>query len=82
MVGQMCWLGVTSDSPKQLYLRRSPTAPWRPYHACPEYVPDYLIQGGSSGFATMQVLMSRGWKLISSLEGERSVKELVEAGFR
>lgn len=82
MTGQMCWLGATDSSPKQLHLRRSLASPWRPYSACPEYVPDYLIPGGSKGYATMQFLLTRGWKLVSSDEGERSVKELVEAGFR
>lgn len=82
MSRQMCWLGIDENSPKQLYLRKYPTSPWRSYRACPEYVPDYLIQGGSKGYATMQVLLKQGWQLVSSQEGERSVKELAEAGFQ
>lgn len=63
---QMAWLNPTLEAPKQLYLRTSSEQPWIPYKESTEYVPDYLIPGGSAGFATQQVLMKKGWKLISS----------------
>lgn len=84
-MGQMCWLGVDENSTKQLHLRRSLTDPWRPYSAFPDLrVPDHWdsllgFDGvvGSKGWATMQHLRRKGWKLLSTEEGERSIKERV-----
>jgi hypothetical protein len=69
MTKQMCWLSANSESPKQLYLRHSLQDPWKLYKKCSEYVPDYLVENGSHGYATQQVLMTKGWKLVSS-EGQ------------
>lgn len=68
MPGQMCWLpALGSDGYKLLHLRTSPSQPWRPYTACPEYaVPDYKIPKGSKGWATYQKLMQAKWTLVAS----------------
>lgn len=71
MTGQMCWLpAFGSDGDKILHLRTSPSKPWRPYTAHPEYsVPDYRIPRGSKGWATYQKLLRANWTLIPSALG-------------
>ncbi len=66
MIGQMCWLPTLgSNGDKILHLRTTPSQPWRPYTACPEYaVPDYKIAEGSKGWATYQKLMQAKWTLV------------------
>lgn len=68
MTREMCWLpALGSDGTKILHLRTSPSQPWRPYTACPEYaVPDYRIPKGSKGWATYQKLLAAKWTLIPS----------------
>lgn len=75
MTGQMCWLAALgSDGYKILHLRTSPSQPWRPYTACPEYaVPDYTIPRGSKGWATYQKLLGAKWTLIPSEQAMQEV---------
>ncbi|MCA1990926.1 MAG: hypothetical protein LDL41_02605 [Coleofasciculus sp. S288] len=70
MFKQMCWLPLMGSSgQKVLHLRTAPNQPWRPYTAFPQYaVPDYVIPGGSKGWATYQKLRSAGWNLLPSAE--------------
>lgn len=70
MFKQMCWLPLLGTSEqKVLHLRTAPNQPWRPYTAFPEYsVPDYLIPGGSKGWATYQKLRCQGWNLAASTQ--------------
>lgn len=65
---RMCWLSKSGDDgEKMLYLQISPSQPWRPYTAFPQFaVPDYRIPGGSKGWATYQKLLKAGWTLIHS----------------
>lgn len=64
--GQMAWLSKNPDGMKILHLKPSSSSRWIPYTESSLGVPDYLIQRGSKGYATMQVLMKGGWKLVSS----------------
>lgn len=70
MIREMCWLSsVGTDGTKILHLRTSPQEGWRPYTAFPQYAaPDYLVPGGSKGWATYQKLMKAGWKLIPTAQ--------------
>ena len=69
--GQMCWLaGFGTNGTKILHIRTAPNQPWQPYKSFPGAVPDYVIPGGSKGWATYQKLLREGWTLISSAEGE------------
>lgn len=68
MQRQMCWLSSfgTNDQ-KILHLRTSPNQAWQPYTVFPQYsVPDYLIPGGTKGWATFQKLTQSGWVLVPS----------------
>lgn len=62
----MAWLSKNSDGTKILHLKLLGSSKWIPYTESSLRVPDYLISGGSQGYATMQVLFKRGWKLVSS----------------
>lgn len=68
MLKQMCWLpGQGTNRDKILHLRTNPQQGWQPYTHFPDCaVPDCLIPGASRGYATYQVLRSRGWCLIPS----------------
>lgn len=68
MPRNMCWLCIPgTNGDKVLHLQIASRSPWRPYTEFPQYaVPDYLIPGGSSGWATYQKLMQQGWQLIPS----------------
>lgn len=68
MQKQMCWLSrLGANGDKILHLRTAPHQPWRPYTTFPEYaIPDYLVPGGSKGFATYQKLLKEGWALMPS----------------
>jgi hypothetical protein len=78
MFKQMCWLPLRGSSgQKVLHLRTAPNQPWRPYTAFPEYsVPDYLIPGGSKGWATYQKLRCEGWNLAASTQLQQSSLDL------
>lgn len=41
---------------------------WLPYEKSKNFVPDYLIKGGSKGFATYQNCLKLGYKLLSLYE--------------
>lgn len=73
MSGQMCWLSALEGDEKILHLRESPDQPWRPYTAFSLAVPDYLVPGGSKGYATMQFLFTRKWKLVGSQAAEEAI---------
>lgn len=61
---EMCWMGP-EDQAKILHLRIN--GEWKPYHSCGSLaVADYEISGGSRGYATMQSLLKKGWKLVST----------------
>jgi hypothetical protein len=68
MQRQMCWLSTLgTNNQKILHLRTNSHEPWRSYKAFPQYfVPDYLVPGGSAGWATYQKLRQQGWVLVSS----------------
>ncbi|QYO62677.1 hypothetical protein [Leptolyngbya sp. 7M] len=68
MSGQICWLeGFATNGEKILHMRLQPHEPWKPYTAFPGLsVPDYDIPRGSKGWATCQMLLKAGWKLIPS----------------
>ncbi len=75
---RMCWLSKSgSDNEKILHLQTVPNESWRPYTAFPQYaIPDYLIPGGSKGWATYQKLLKAGWTLVpSSRAQEFAVRE-------
>lgn len=74
MFNEMCWLPLMGrDGQKILHLRTAPNQPWRPYTAFPEYaVADYVIPGGSKGWATYQKLRNLGWKLMPSTPLQQS----------
>lgn len=81
MLKEMCWLSpLGSNSAKILHLRTATNEPWRPYTAFPQYAaPDYLVPGGSKGWATYQKLMKAGWKLLPSSD-TNSIISIVQAG--
>jgi hypothetical protein len=68
MQRQMCWLSsFGTNGQKILHLRTSPNERWQPYTVFSQYsVPDYVIPGGSKGWATYQKLMQLGWVLVPS----------------
>ncbi|EKQ70128.1 hypothetical protein OsccyDRAFT_0393 [Leptolyngbyaceae cyanobacterium JSC-12] len=68
MLKEMCWLSpMGTNSAKILHLRTAPNEPWRPYTAFPQFlVPDYVVPGGSKGWATFQKLLKAGWTLVPS----------------
>lgn len=72
MSRRMCWLSKSSaEGEKVLHLQVAPNEPWRPYTAFPQYAaPDYLVPGGSKGWATYQKLMKAGWTLIPSARAQ------------
>ena len=72
MAGQMCWLpNAGTNREKILHLQTAPHKPWRPYTAFPQYaVPDYLIPGGSKGWATYQKLRQAGWTIVPSARAQ------------
>lgn len=78
MIRRMCWLSKSgADGEKILHLQTLPNESWRPYTAFPQYaIPDYLIPGGSKGWATYQKLLKAGWTLVpSSRAQEFAVRE-------
>lgn len=77
MTGQMCWLSALPNSEKVLHLREDESKPWRPHKTFSFAVPDYLVPGGSKGYATMQVLMKRGWKLVGTKAAEEAIAQQV-----
>lgn len=81
MLKEMCWLSpLGSNNAKILHLRTAANEPWRPYTAFPQYAaPDYLVPGGSKGWATYQKLMKAGWKLLPSSD-TNSIISTVQAG--
>lgn len=68
MQRQMCWLSsFGTNGQKILHLRTSPNERWQPYTVFSQYsVPDYVIPGGSKGWATYQKLSKAGWVLLPS----------------
>ncbi|MBE9169667.1 hypothetical protein IQ238_19780 [Pleurocapsales cyanobacterium LEGE 06147] len=70
MSGQMCWLSnYGTEGEKILHLRLESHQPWKPYKAYPQYaVADYLIPGGTKGWATYQHLRKAGWTLIPTAQ--------------
>jgi hypothetical protein len=73
MAGQLCWLPKSGTSKLTLHLRFEPYQPWKPYTAYPVVcVPDYLVSGGSNGWATSQQLLQIGWTLIPTKQAQRS----------
>lgn len=64
----MAWLPVGSgDDTKILHLKPAGENSYRPYTAYKSYAqPDYKVQGGSRGYATMQALLKSGWEFESS----------------
>lgn len=67
--GQIAWLSKNPEGTKILHLKLPGSQKWIPYTESSVkslMVPDYLIPRGSKGYATMQVLFKRGWKLVSS----------------
>jgi hypothetical protein len=68
MLKEMCWMPARGrEDTKILHLRREIGDAWQPYTALPQYaVPDYLVPGGSKGWATFQKLHQAGWKLVPS----------------
>ncbi|HEY9696246.1 MAG TPA: hypothetical protein V6D10_03220 [Trichocoleus sp.] len=71
MTGQMCWLaGFGTNGTKILHVRTAPNQPWQSYQLFPGAVPDYVVPGGSKGWATYQKLFREGWTLISTAEAQ------------
>lgn len=66
MTGQMAWYSLNPEGTKELYLKPSLEQPWISYRESSNAIPDYLIPGGSAGYATMQHLQKKGWQLVSS----------------
>lgn len=73
MHGEMCWLyTATSREKKVLHLRLAPGSPWMHYATCDGLaVPDYVVPGGSRGWATYQKLLRAGWTLLADDAEER-----------
>jgi hypothetical protein len=68
---EMCWLSISDQDEKVLYLRVYPHQPWQPYTDFPLYVvPDHQVPGGSKGWATYQKLLRTGWKLVPTAVAE------------
>lgn len=63
-MNQMAWYSPTENGDRVLYINHNDT--WLPYTQTPFALPDYLIPGGSKGYATMQFLLMRGYKIVSS----------------
>jgi hypothetical protein len=74
MTGQLCWIPKFNSNGKlALHLRLESFHPWKPHTAFPGLcVPDYLIPGGSQGWATSQKLLQAGWTVISTKQAQRS----------
>lgn len=64
-MGEMCWKSKSENDTKVLHLRASSLEPWLPYTSHPKLmVPDYKVNGGSRGYATMQKLLKANWNLV------------------
>jgi hypothetical protein len=74
MAGQLCWLPkFGSDGTLSLHLRLEPDHPWKPHTAFPHLcVADYLIPGGTKGWATCQQLLAAGWTIVTIAQGRKS----------
>jgi hypothetical protein len=74
MTGQLCWMPKFGSNGKlALHLRFESYHPWKPHTAYPGLcVPDYLIPGGSRGWATSQKLLQAGWTVISTNQAQSS----------
>lgn len=75
MARQMCWLPLARhDGEKVLHLRIQPNQPWLPYTAMSQLaVPDYIIPGGSKGWATYQKLIQAGWTIVPISQVQESL---------
>lgn len=64
----MAWLPVgMEDDTKILHLKPAGESYYRPYTAYKSLAkPDYKVEGGSRGYATMQALFKAGWEFESS----------------
>jgi hypothetical protein len=74
MAGQLCWLPkFGSNGMLALHLRLEPYHPWKPHTAFPHLcVADYLIPGGTKGWATGQKLLASGWTIVPTAQGRKS----------
>jgi hypothetical protein len=75
MAGQLCWLPkFGTDGTLALHLRLEPFHPWKPHTAFPHLcAPDYLIPGGTKGWATCQKLLASGWTIIPAAQARKTV---------
>ncbi|WP_310489238.1 hypothetical protein [Chamaesiphon sp. VAR_69_metabat_338] len=74
MAGQICWIPkFGSNGTLSLYLRLEPYHPWKAHTAFPHLcVADYLIPGGSKGWATCQKLLAAGWTIVPTEQARKS----------
>ncbi len=74
MAGQLCWLPkFGSDGTLSLHLRLESDHPWKPHTAFPHLcVADYLIPGGTKGWATCQKLLAAGWTIVTIAQSRKS----------
>jgi hypothetical protein len=81
MPGQLCWIPkFGGNGTLCLHLRLKPSQPWRPYTSYPEFcVPDYLIAGGSKGWATSQKLLKSNWTIVPTREAQASFDDYSSA---
>jgi hypothetical protein len=81
MAGQLCWLPkFGSDGKLSLHLRLEPYHPWKSYTAFPHLcAADYLIPGGTKGWATCQKLLAAGWTIVPTSQGRKSFEAPVRS---
>jgi hypothetical protein len=81
MAGQLCWLPkFGSNGTIALHLRLEPYHPWKPHTAFPHLcVADYLIPGGTKGWATCQKLLAAGWMIVPTAQGQKSFEAPVRS---
>jgi hypothetical protein len=80
MNGQLCWIPTFASKGKlTLHIRLGPTHPWKPHTAFPHLcVPDYLVPGGSRGWATSQKLLQAGWNIVPTAQVKISFRDNFE----
>ncbi len=63
----MAWLPLgAGEDTRILHLKPAGESYYRPYTAYKHLAkPDYKVEGGSRGYATMQALLKQGWELES-----------------
>jgi hypothetical protein len=86
MAGQLCWIPkFGSNGTLALHLRLEPYHPWKLYTSFPHLcVADYLIPGGTKGWATCQRLLASGWTIVPTAQArkpfEAPVRSMVSMG--